>query len=155
MCSWTSTTQRRRRGCGGRPTDAEPRRPPPAPSSPGRSSGKLIGSDRATRARSTGAELRGDVGDGSHCRRNPMVRRWSATGRGSSARERRRISSELAGAGRGARRRRESPEADRVRVRPRARESEEGAAEPGQASSVKPPWWTDRWARAVSPFFYF
>jgi hypothetical protein len=39
--------------------------------------------------------------------------------------------------------------------RERERESEEGAAEPGRAGSVKPPWWTDRWARAVSPFFLF
>jgi hypothetical protein len=62
---------------------------------------------------------------------------------------------DLAGAGRGTRRRRESPERIGLGFRPRARESEEGAAEPGRASSVKPPRWTDWWARAVSPSFYF
>jgi hypothetical protein len=94
-CSWPSTAWRRRRGCGGRPTDAEPRRPPPAPPSTWKSSGKLTGADRATRARSTEAELGGDVSDEGRCRRNPAVRRWSATGRGKSTRERRRISPEL------------------------------------------------------------
>jgi hypothetical protein len=155
MCSWPSTTRRRHRGCGGRPTDEEPWRSPPAPPSTGRNSGKLTGADQATRARSTEAELGGDVGDGRRCRRKPAVRRWSATSRSRSARRRRQISPELIGARRGVHRRRESPEADRVRVRPRARESEEGAAEPGRAGSVKPPWWTDRWAQAVSPFFIF
>jgi hypothetical protein len=62
-CSWQSTARWRRRGCGGRPTDAKPRRSPPAPPSTGRSSSKLAGVDRATRARSTEAELDGDGGD--------------------------------------------------------------------------------------------
>jgi hypothetical protein len=71
------------------------------------------------------------------------------------ARERRRISPELAGAGRGTRRRCESPEEIGLGFRPRARESEGWAAEPGRADSVKPLRWTDRWAWAVSPFFIF
>jgi hypothetical protein len=148
-----STAQWQRRGCGGRPTDAEPRRSPPEQAITGRSSSKLTGADRATRARSTVAELGGDVGDGRRCRRIPAVRRWGATSRSGSARERRQISPELVGAGRGTRRRRESPEKIGLGFRPRARESG-GAAELGRAGSVKPPWWTDRWAQAVSPFLF-
>jgi hypothetical protein len=150
-----STAQRRRRGCGGCPTDVEPRRSPPAQASTGRSSSKLTGADRATRARSTVAELGGDVGDGRRCRRNPAVRWWSATSWSRGARERRRISPELAGARRGTRRRRESPKEIGLGFRPRARESEGWAAEPGRASSVKPLRWTDRWAQAISPCFIF
>jgi ribosomal protein S27AE len=149
-----STAQWRRWGCGGCPTDAEPRRSPPEQASTGRSSSKLTRADRATRARSIVAELGGDVGDGRRCRWIPAVRRWGATSRSGSARERRWISPELAGAGRGMRRRRESPEEIGLGFRPRARESEGWAAEPGRAGSVKPLWWTDRWARAVSPFLF-
>jgi hypothetical protein len=141
-----STAQRRRRGCGGRPTDAEPRRSPPEQASTGRSASKLTGADRAPRARSIVAELGGDVGDGRRCRRIPTVRRWGAKSQSGSARGRRRISPELAGAGRGTRRRRELPEELGLGFRPRARESEGWAAEPGRAGSVKPLWWTDRWA---------
>jgi hypothetical protein len=139
MCSWPSTARRRRRGCGGRPTDAEPRRSPPAQPSTGRSSSKLTGADRATRARSIEAELGGDVGDGRRCRRNPAVRRWSTTSRSRSARERRRISPELAEAGRGTRRRRESLERVGLGFRPRERESEGGRlsrAEPVRSSHL-------------------
>jgi hypothetical protein len=148
-------TQRRRWGCGGHPTDAEPRRSPPAQASTGRSSSKLTRADRATRARSTVADLGGDVGDGRRCRRNHAVRWWSATSRSRGARERRQISPELTGAGRGTRRQRESPEEIGLGFRPRARESEGWAAEPGRAGSVEPLRWTNRWARAVSPFFIF
>jgi hypothetical protein len=150
-----STAQPRHRGCGGRPTDAEPRRSPPEQASIGRSSSKLTGADRATRARSTLAALGGDVDDGRRCRRNPAVRWWSATSRSRGAKEQRQILLELAGAGRGMRRRRESPEEIGLGFRPRARESEGWADEPGRAGSVKPLWWTDQWARAVSPFFIF
>jgi hypothetical protein len=104
----------------------ESRRSPPAQPSTGRSSSKLTGADRATRAGSTVAELGGDVGDGRQCRRNPAVRRWSATSQSRSARERRRILPELAGAGRGTRRRCESPERVGLGFRSRARESEGG-----------------------------
>jgi hypothetical protein len=105
-----NTAQRRRQGCGGHPTGAETRRSSPEQARTRGSSSKLTGADRATRARSTVAELGGDVGDGRRCRRIPAVRRWGASRQSRSARGRRRISSELAGAGRGARRRRESPE---------------------------------------------
>jgi hypothetical protein len=105
-----STAPRRCRGCGGHPTDAEPRKSPPEQTSTGRSPSKLTGADRATRARSTVAELGGDVGDRRRCRRIPAVRRKGATSRSRSARGRRRISPELAEAGRGTRRRRGSPE---------------------------------------------
>jgi hypothetical protein len=150
-----STAQRRHRGCGGRPTDAEPRRSPPAQASTRRSSSRLTGADRATRARSTMAELGGNVDNGRRCRRNLAVRWRSAMSRSRGARERRRISPELVGAGRGTRRRRESLEVIGLGFRPWARESEGWAAEPDRAGSVKPLRWTDRWARAVSPFFYF
>jgi hypothetical protein len=69
-----------------------------------RSSSKLARVDQASRARSTGAELGGDGGDGRRCRQNPAVGRKRATRRSRIAIGRRRISPELAGAGRGVRR---------------------------------------------------
>jgi hypothetical protein len=90
-----STAQQRRRGCGGRPTDAEPRKSPPEQTSTGRNFSKLTGADRATRARSIVAKL------GGRCRRwgaMPMNPSGQKVGRNELEQRRQRAAANLTGA---------------------------------------------------------